>query len=267
MRHEKRLSKRGLWFVVVTTCAISAFSAPALAGVAATVQQSATVQKSAVSRILTVSGVGEVLIKADSLRTSISIRARAASLQQARAEAAGKTRAVIQALEAMKLQSLEVRTVEITVNPITERAKQPGEHESPRIIGYEAESTLSVALKGVAPDKLRADGPRILDVALAAGANVVGGIDFFLSKPREAHRLALAASVQDAAKNAQVMAGAATVKLLGLQTLSSEGGYVFEYAQQSALSGADAAGAVGFPVEPGEIRVTANVTASFQFMK
>ncbi len=266
MTNTTKLSKRGPWLAVVATCVMSAFSAPAFAAESQIGQQPAKAAKSAVSRTVTVAGLGEVMVAPDSLRTRISIRARAETLEQARREVASKTRSVMQALETLGIPALQVRTVEITVTPIPERQKQPDAATPPRIIGYEAESTLSVALRGVAPDTLRSLGPKILDTALAAGANVVGGIDFFLSKPREAHRLALAAAVRDAEQNAKVMAGAARVKLHGLKTLSTEGGQTYEYAQQ-AKYGADEAGAIGFPVEPGEIRVTTQVTATFVFTK
>ncbi|WP_437648303.1 SIMPL domain-containing protein [Sorangium sp. So ce362] len=251
-------------FALLATCVISAVSAPALAlGGAGT--QAANAENAAASRLLTVAGRGEVMLKPDSLRTSISIQARAATLAQARAEAGSKTRAVIAALEGLGIQALQVRTVEIAVTPIPER-QRPGDDTPPRIIGYEAESRLSVALRDVTVKELRAHGSRILDTALAAGANVVGGVDFFLSKPREAHRLALAAAVRDAQENAKVVAGAANVTMSGLRTIKTAAAESYGYAQQAMK--ADVVETVnGFPVEPGEIRVTTQVTASFLFTK
>ncbi|HVK67943.1 MAG TPA: SIMPL domain-containing protein, partial [Polyangium sp.] len=162
-------------------------------------------------------------------------------------------------------QDLQVRTVEITVTPISERQPEGGETTEPRIIGYQAESSLSVALRAVGFEALRVQGPRILDAALGAGANVVGGLDFFLSQPREAHRLALAAAVHDAQENAKVVAGAASVELRGLRTITTEAGQSFEYAQKAMYAAEDLGGEIDFPVEPGEIRVTTQVTANFEF--
>jgi uncharacterized protein YggE len=268
MMHSRRLSRRAPWVAIVATCVMSVFSTQAFAGKAATTPQSVTVQKTEELRIVTASGVGEVMLMPDSLRTSISIRARAEKLEQAREEAATKTRAVIKALEGLKLQFLQVRTVDITTTPITETIKETTSQTRPRIIGYEAASTLSVALKGVAPDVLRVEGPRVLETALNAGANVVGGFSFFLSKPRDAYRQALAVSIQDAEKNATVMADAAAIRMVGLQTLSTESAQVYEYAQKAVYdSGEGGGGEVGFPVEIGEIRVTAHVTARHLFTK
>jgi uncharacterized protein YggE len=254
-------------FALLATCVMSAISAPALAAEAQAAPQSSTSSCAAVSRVLSVAGLGEVMVQPDSLRTSVSIRARAESLERARVEVAEKTQAVIAAMTALRIPSLQVRTVEITVTPIPERESQPGDTTTPRIVGYQAESTLSVALRSVASENLRVLGPQILETALASGANVVGGIEFFLSKPREAHRLALAAAMQDAEANAKVVAGAARIKLRGVKSISTESGLVYGYAQQAMSAEVMEANAVGFPVEPGEIRVTTQVTASFVFTK
>ncbi|MDC3958865.1 SIMPL domain-containing protein [Polyangium jinanense] len=243
----------------------SAISMPVFADEAANAAET----EEAEARTVTVGGLGEVMVAPDSLRTSISVRARATTLVEARTEAASKTRSIMQALERLRIPDMQVRTVEITVTPITERQREEDE-TPPRIIGYEAESRLSVALRGVGTEILRVVGPRILDTALGAGANVVGGIDFFLSKPREAYRLALAAAVRDAEENAKVVAGTARVDLRGLRTISTEVARSIEYAQQAVYEdyGMAAGGgseSVEFPVEPGEIRVTTQVTASFDF--
>jgi len=251
-------------FALVAACVMSAFSAPTVTAQAADVEP-ADSENDESSRLVTVAGLGEVMVQPDSLRTSVSIRARAATLAQARAEAGSKTRSVIQALERLRIEALQVRTVEITVTPILER-REPGDETPPGIIGYEAESRLSVALRDVSLEDLRTLGPRILDTALGAGANVVGGVDFFLNEPRDAHRLALAAAVRDAEANAKVMAGAANVTLSELKKLSSEVAESFGYMQQSAVYEDSAETSVtGFPVEPGEIQVTTRVTASFLF--
>ncbi|MDC0743924.1 SIMPL domain-containing protein [Polyangium mundeleinium] len=252
-------------FALLATCMMSAVSTPAFSGVPS---KSADTEDTDAYTV-TVSGLGEVMVAPDSLRTSISIRARAETLAEARAVAGRNTRSVIQALEGLRIQDLQVRTVEITVTPIPERQPEGlGETTEPRIIGYQAESSLSVALRAVGFEALRVQGPRILDAALGAGANVVGGLDFFLSQPREAHRLALAAAVADAEANARVVAGAAKVELRGHRTISTEVVGIFEPQQAmyaAAEMGAGGENVIDFPVEPGEIRVTTQVTASFDF--
>ncbi|MRG95490.1 SIMPL domain-containing protein [Polyangium spumosum] len=251
-------------FALLATCALSAVSTPAFAVEDAEAEAAHHAEEKAESRIVTVQGLGEVMVTPDSMRTSVSVRARARTLAEAREEAGTKTQAVLTALEGLGIQALQVRTVEISVSPIHERQRE-GDDTPPQIIGYEAESRLSVALRNVEVDVLRAQGSRILDTALAAGANVVGGVQFFLNEPREAHRLALVAAVRDAQQNADVVAGASDVTLTGLKTISTETVQSYGYAQQAMISEDMVTSVGGFPVEPGEIQVSAQVTATFLF--
>ena len=72
--------------------------------------------------------------------------------------------------------------------------------------------------------------------------------------------------MRDAQENAKVVAGAANVTVSGLRTIKTVVAESYGYAQQAMV--ADAVETVtGFPVEPGEIRVTTQVTASFLFTK
>lgn len=125
-----------------------------------------------------VDGLGEISLPPDSLRTSVSVEIRAEALEYARAEAATKTRAIMTALQELHIPSLQVRTVEISVSPISEGETEREGVASPRIIGYAVTSTLSVALKGVSPNVLRVESSRILAAALSAGANATGGVNF-----------------------------------------------------------------------------------------
>jgi uncharacterized protein len=172
----------------------------------------------------------------------------------------------MKALEGLQIPSLQVRTVDISVRPISESETERERVAPPRIIGYEATSTLSVALKGVSPDVLRVESSRILEAALSSGANATSGIRFFLSKPREAYRAALKASIDDAAKNAGAIADAAEIKLVGWRSVSTSSGGEYDASQKMAFDGFGARSTT-FPVEPGDIQVTAAVRARFLFVK
>lgn len=251
-------------FTLLATCALSAVSAPAFAAEDAEAEAAHHAEEKAESRTVTVQGLGEVMVTPDSMRANVSVRVRGPSLAQARTDAARRTRTVIMSLEGLRIQALDIQTEQISVTPVPERQPEFGEATPPRIIGYDAESRLTVTLRDVSIEQLRAQGSRILDTALAAGANSVGGVQFFLNEPREAHRLALAAAVRDAEANAQVMAGAANVTLSGLSSLSTEVERGYAYGQ-AALYSMEVAGATSFPVEPGDITVTTQVIATFRF--
>lgn len=215
-------------------------------------------------RIVEVKGVGKVSLPPDSLDMSVSVQVRGEKLEAARDEAAAKTRAIMKALEDLRIASLEVRTASISVFPVSERGTERA--APPAIVGYEASSSVSVALEGVSRDVLRAETSRILEAALSSGANQVSGVRFFLSKPQDAYRAALQASIEDAQKNAGSIADAARIKLVGWQSVSttSEGRGARAVKRAPAARGARS---ITFPIEPEDIEVSASVKALFRFAK
>jgi uncharacterized protein len=212
-------------------------------------------------RIITITGTGEVSRPADSMRTSIGVESRATTLKAARHEAASKAQAVLAALRGLAIPGLEIRTADISLSPITESSVGREVAAEPRIIGYSASNQLSVVLKGASPQVLQAAGSQILEAALAAGANDVRGIDFFLSNPTEARRMALAAAVEDAQANAAAVARAANVRVVELRSISGDRQELY-VAQKIGFAGLVGG---GFPVEPGNIRVTAELTVRVAF--
>lgn len=214
------------------------------------------------NRTITIGGTGEVARPADSMRTSIGVEAREKTLEAARDKAASMAQAVLAALRGLAIPRLEIRTVDISLSPIRESSLAHEEITEPRILGYSASSQLSVALRGASPAELQAAGSKILQAALAAGANDVGGLEFFLSDPTEARRMALAAAVQDAQANAGAVAKAAKVRIVELKSISVAQQGRAGYSQKQSL---EFGGMGGFPVEPGNIRVTAEVTIRVAF--
>jgi uncharacterized protein YggE len=117
--------------------------------------------------------------------------------------------------------------------------------------------------------ELRNRGTQILETALNAGANVIGSMTFYLNEPENARRSALEAAVADVQKNGQAMANKAGVKISGLKILSGEDTpiYAAKLAQSTMVSIAESEAPVviGFPIEPGEIVVSAQVQADYMF--
>lgn len=261
MRHTIQLLARSL-VAAFTLGATATVSSSAMAQSAVDEQPGAK-GEDVTRQIITVEGVGEIALPPDSLRTSVAVEVRDVKLDVARDQAARRTQEVLRALQALAIPELEARTVEVAISPITEVFLPAESVRDPRILGYSVSSRLSVALRGLPAERLRAEGARILEAALAAGANSVGGLEFFLKDSARARRMALAAAVREAEANAGVIAGAAKIKLVGLRSISAareEPSFV-----QVAQAGIGGAPSATFPVEPGDVRVTATVTIRVSF--
>jgi hypothetical protein len=215
---------------------------------------------------ITTQGHGEVRVKPDSLSVQVTVESKAPTLAAARDENNRKMQSVIAALKGLNIQRMKLETQNFQVYPIH------GEYQKdklPKVIGYQATNSLNVSVTGAAPESLGDAGTRIVDTALNAGANNVGGLNFYLHDMSTARTQALQLAVQDARKNAEAMAKAADTTLNGLYSLEGSpqfGGFPPRpMAMYSMKAGGADAEMARTPVETGETTVTSDVTARFKF--
>lgn len=207
--------------------------------------------------LITTQGIGEVRVRPDALRVRVGVEAQATTVAEAQSEVNTRMTRVIQAIRGLGITGLVLQTETLQLSPIT--ARQEG-NELPRIVGYRAENSVSATVRGTAFDDLGTQASRIADTAVRAGANTLGGINFFAADLRDAQQRSLREAVSDAQQNARTMASAAGVTLGALASLDG--------APQGGSRGFfEAAGLMrdvaSTPVETGEIVITSRVNASF----
>lgn len=152
---------------------------------------------------ITVEGVGRIHAVPDIAVLQLGVVARAGSADEAMAIMARRMKAVIDALEKAGIASKEMATSRLALRPI--EVAKPG--QPPRIAGYEASEMLRVRSSEIEEVGL------LIDAAMKAGANRVGGISFEISKAGELAEQARAAAVKDALERARNMAQAAGVSV------------------------------------------------------
>jgi hypothetical protein len=227
-------------------------------------QQQLAVEK--LEEFISTTGQGELKVQPDSMRGEIGVEVQAKTLEGARAEQARKMTAILKALEDLGLANLETQTSQLHVFPVYEA--QPPAGRTAKVVGFRARNSVRVTLLGSAPEQLGEQVASIVDAGVKAGANVVEGVSFFLAKPRGVQEKALTLAVQDAERNAQVMAKAAGVKAMRLHSLDGSPGFFSPIFLERAAFAMSAGGAdVATPVEPGEITISAQVTAKYHFAK
>lgn len=206
--------------------------------------------------LIVVQGSGEVRVEPDSLRLDVGVEVRAKTIADAREQVNAGMRRVIDAVRALSLPDLALETSILQVTPVyaPQQANQP-----PRISGYAASNHVTITLRDVAEDVLGDRGASILDAALGAGANSVGGLEFFLADPSSARDEALAAAVRDARRDAATIATAAGVTLSSLHSVEEETGVHVVPRAMSLQAMAST------PVEVGDVVVQSSVTARFLF--
>lgn len=207
---------------------------------------------------ITTDGHGEVRVPPDSFRLDVGVTARAATLDEARNEVNTKMQEVIQALNALHIPDMTLQTQILQFNPIY--ADQVA-NEPLHIVAYEATNRVTATVLGSRPIVLGEKATRIVDAALDAGGNVVGGIDFFLADPSRPRADALTKAMEEAKRDAMTLAEAAGVSLAGVHSVDESPGSRVTPFTNNAVAFRVAA----TPVETGEIVVSSDVAVRYNF--
>lgn len=214
---------------------------------------------------ITTQGHGEVKVRPDSLSVNVTVESKNAVLAAARSENNRKMQAIIAALKGLNIPNLKLETQGLNVYPIQ------GEYQKdklPKTVGYQVNNNLNVSVTNASAENLGEYGSRIVDSALNAGANNVGGLNFYLTETAGPRAKALDLAVKDARNNADAMAKAADITLTGVYSI--EGSPQFNMPPRpmpmySMKAGMAAAEMAQTPVETGETSVTSDVTIRYKF--
>lgn len=236
--------------IIVSVAAVVAVLATALAGsmaLAAAPQPA----DAASGRSVSVNGSAQVTLKPDIAYVSFGTLTQNADATAAR-DANNKLMAKV--VDALKAQGIDadkdVKTTNYSVNPRYDT-------NGTKIIGYEINNSIQVKVRDL--NKLGA----VMDAAVAAGANLAGGLYFDVENREDAYNQALEQAVADARARAETLAKSAGAALGAVTSASENGGYTppgpIYYARDAAMDGA---GSV--PVSSGTLTVSASVSVTFE---
>jgi uncharacterized protein YggE len=206
--------------------------------------------------LIVAQGTGEVRVRPDSVRVDVGVEAQAATLDEARSQVGGAMGHVLDALHGLGVPDLTIETREIQFSPVY---GAPNGNHPPSIVGYSASNHVLVTSTHAPQDELAARSAHIVDAALAAGANSVGAVEFFLADATQAEDQALTLAVQNAESDAHTMARAANVTIVGPVWIEEAS------ATRVPRALALVAATVSTPIEIGDIPIQVSVTAKFTF--
>lgn len=172
---------------------------------------------------------------------------------------------VVAAVKATKLAGLVTQTQGLGLYPEYEQERGNARNSPPKIVGYRASNSLLARTSDVAKVG------KVIDAAVAAGANQIMGISFTLKNDAEAKRDAIRKATTEAKAKAQAMADALGVSL-GKVMQATTGGvqarpYRYNMPQGMMERGVASSMDAGAPVEAGEVNVSADVTVEFAIVE
>jgi uncharacterized protein YggE len=195
--------------------------------------------------------VGEAIVKGepDIAYVTTGVQTRGQTARQAQDENTRKMNDVLAAIKRLGVKDEDIRTSGVNLSP--NYGRQPDQIE-----GYIATNSVTVTVQDV-----RRVG-ELLDATVTAGANQAGGIQFGIKDDTQLRRQALEQAVKAARVRADAIAGAAGLRITGIQALTdvSSGATPppMPMPRVAQAMAADAsAGPV--PVQPGQLAVSARV--------
>jgi uncharacterized protein len=208
-------------------------------------------------KTISVSGTGKVTSAPDTVTVSIAVETEDTDAYKAQQENAEKMNTVMSSLKGLGLTSDEIDTTGYNIYSYT--SGEDSIFGSKKTV-YRVTNTIKV-------ETMKVDmAGEIIDNAVASGANNINYVSFSLSdeKSNELRSQALDAAVAQAKSDADVVASALGVSILGVKTVNVGGSYtpVSYDNSYSATYKSEMVSGSGAPtsVEAGDIDVTASVS-------
>lgn len=171
------------------------------------------------------------------------------------AENAKKMAGVFAALKKAGIADTDIQTNGLNVSPQYDYSRS-NDGKPPVISGYQASNNVTVIIRDV-----KKTGT-VIDTLVAQGANQINGPTFTVSKPEPLLDQARIEAVKKARARADLLAGAAGMKVKRVITLSESRG--MSYVPRPMMMAAKATEAADTPVAAGEVDLTASVTAKYE---
>lgn len=204
-------------------------------------------QTTAVRRSVRASGDGSVSVRPDAARVTVSVTKQAATAADAASQNATVATAVIAAVRQLLGANADVKTVAYNLSPLYNPQQQ--------LTGFIAVNTIDA----VAADPGLAG--RVIDAAIAAGANRIEGVRLFLRDDEAARGQALRIASQKARARADAIALGLGVRLgsvLNAQEGSTPGPIL------GVIGGVGATAPT--PIETGTLEVRATITVDVEIV-
>jgi uncharacterized protein YggE len=206
-----------------------------------------------------VNGEGEVTAIPDIANISLGIEAQAATVTEARTEAATAMEEVIKALTDKGVADKDIRTQYFNISKVT---RWDDETRQEVVIGYRVTNTVDVKIREID------EAGSIIDAVALAGGDLtrVNGISFTIDDPTVYQREARDKAMADAKGRAEQLATLAGVTL-GKPIYISESYYYPRGTSYKGISAVDMEEAAPMtPISPGEMEITLSVQVVYAIL-
>jgi len=242
----RKLASLGAVAIVATTLFAGSHSASA---------QDATPAAGASTATVSVSGVGTVTVVPDTASVQLGVTVTEDTLTAAQASASTQMQAIIDSLKAAGIEDKDIQTSSYYVSVVQNYDSNGNPSE---VTSFQVQNQVNVVIRDISKVG------DVLDGAVAAGANTIYGVNFYVDDSTTAASQARALAVQDAQKRAQELAEAAGMSLGPVVSITEGYSSGPVYGRGGAGMAADAAPST--PIQAGTSTVEVDVTVVYQLV-
>lgn len=224
-------------------------------------------KKDADKRVLTTSGQASVRVKPDSARVFFRVENYGKQVGEAREENARRVKKVMDALQALKIENLKMKSTNVGVNQVVHNYRHE-EMKLPVVLGYHVVNSFTVLVESEDSAKLAALAGKVADAALESGATGMEQIVFFKRNVDMVRRQALTKAVEEAMANARALAQGADEKIAESLTISGAPQVAYSgrmqntYQQQVPFNNG---GGSDTPLVAGDLEITCQVSITCRY--
>lgn len=212
----------------------------------------AVAQEANEARTITVTGNGETAARPDIAMITIGVRSEGATAAAALSANNANMAATLKSLKDAGIADRDIQTSGLSINP---QYNYERNRSNPEVTGFVASNTVNVRLRDL--DKAGS----VIDTAVRAGANSLGGIQFGFDDPKEMEQQALRNAVAAAKAKAELLTDAAGVDLGEVLTINAS--YSVSPQPRPMMARAEAV-SDEMAIEAGESTVAASVTIVYE---
>ncbi len=157
-----------------------------------------------------VDAVGEVEVSPDTAQVKLGVETRGDEAEEATEDNSTRMASVMDALQKIGISDDDMETADFSLQPVYEEV----ERDERELVGFAATNQLLVTIREVQ------QSGEVIDEAVAAGANVVGDLDFRISDRQEYEDEAIERAVERAWNKAEIAADQAGARIVGVEELN-----------------------------------------------
>ena len=235
--------------------AMALLASTLIAGAQATAAQDATPAAGGVPATVSVSGIGTVSVSPDTASVQLGVTVTEATLAEAQSEASTQMEAIIDAVKTAGVEDKDIQTSSYYVSVVQNYDSNGNPSE---VTSFQVQNLVNVVVRNIA------GVGDVLDGAVAAGANTIYGVNFYVDDSAAATSQARQLAVQDAQQRAQELADAAGMTLGPVVSISE--GYSSGPIYGRGGAGMAAQAAPSTPIQAGTSIIEVDITVVYQLI-